>query len=154
MISVYLLLGSNLGNRPMLLQQAAKHIAEQAGSITAYSGIYETQSWGNTSAPDYLNQVLHISTTLQPLELLYKLQKIELLLKRTREEKWGSRTMDIDILFYGNEIINEPNLIVPHQHLHERRFTLEPLGEIAPQYVHPVLQKAIIELKQELTDTL
>ncbi|MFD1255872.1 2-amino-4-hydroxy-6-hydroxymethyldihydropteridine diphosphokinase [Mucilaginibacter terrae] len=154
MINVYLLLGSNLGNRHLFLKQAAAYIEAQAGSIVQYSGIYETKSWGKTDAPDYLNQVLLINTVLKPLALLNKLLEIELLLGRKRDEKWGSRTVDIDILFYDNQIINEPELTVPHPQLHNRRFTLVPLVEIAPEWIHPVLQKALIKLYNELKDDL
>jgi 2-amino-4-hydroxy-6-hydroxymethyldihydropteridine diphosphokinase len=154
MVKVYLLLGSNLGDRLFLLKQAAGYIETQAGTIVQYSSIYETKSWGKTDEPDYLNQVLLINTMLQPHELLAKLLEIELLLGRKREEKWGSRTMDIDILFYDDMIINEPGLTVPHPQLHNRRFTLEPLVELAPNFIHPVLQKALKKLKDDLQDEL
>ena len=154
MINVYLLLGSNLGNRTLLLKQAAEYIAAEAGTIVQSSSVYETQSWGKTDLPDYLNQVLLIQTNLTAQNLLKSILNIELILGRKREEKWGARTVDIDILFYGTQIINEPNLIVPHPELQNRRFTLEPLAEIAPGLIHPLLQKAISELKNNLTDDL
>ena len=154
MVKVYLLLGSNLGDRLFLLKQAAGYIETQAGTIVQYSSIYETKSWGKTDEPDYLNQVLLINTMLQPYELLAKLLEIELLLGRKREEKWGSRTMDIDILFYDEMIINELGLTIPHPQLHNRRFTLEPLVELAPDFIHPVLQKALKKLKDDLQDEL
>ncbi|MVN89763.1 2-amino-4-hydroxy-6-hydroxymethyldihydropteridine diphosphokinase [Mucilaginibacter aquatilis] len=152
MVSVYLLLGSNLGNRQMFLQQAADYISAQVRSIQTKSGVYETQSWGKTDLPDYLNQVLLIQTQLSAEDLLNNILAIELLLGRERLEKWGARTIDIDILFYGDEIINKPNLVVPHPELHNRRFTLEPLAEIAPNFVHPLLQTTINELKNDLQD--
>lgn len=154
MINVYLLLGSNLGNRLLFLQQAKGLINEQAGSVVKESAVYETQSWGNTHVPDYLNQVLLVQTELLPQALLSKLLQIELLLGRERLEKWGSRTVDIDILFYGEEIINSAELIIPHPQLHHRRFTLVPLAEIAPDLVHPVLNKTVSSLKIELNDDL
>lgn len=154
MVDVYLLLGSNLGNRQLFLQEAAQHIENTVGSIITRSGIYETQSWGKTDEPDYLNQVLLIHTELLPQPLLTLLLNIEQLLGRQRLEKWGSRTVDIDILFYGTEIINQPGLTIPHPELHNRRFTLAPLAEIAPQLIHPVLHKTILSLKNELRDTL
>lgn len=154
MVKVYLLLGSNLGERLFLLKQAAGYIETQAGTIVQYSSIYETKSWGKTDEPDYLNQVLLIKTMLQPHELLAKLLEIELLLGRKREEKWGSRTMDIDILFYDDMIVNEPELTIPHPQLQNRRFTLEPLVELAPNFIHPVLQKALKKLKDDLQDEL
>lgn len=154
MINVYLLLGSNLGNRQLFLQQAAERIAAEAGEIVQLSGVYETQSWGKTDEPDYLNQVLLIKTTFSAKDLLNKLLNIELLLGRERQQKWGSRTVDIDILFYNSEIINEPELTIPHPELHKRRFTLEPLAEIAPDLIHPVLKKTVLTLKSELQDKL
>jgi 2-amino-4-hydroxy-6-hydroxymethyldihydropteridine diphosphokinase len=154
MINVYLLLGSNLGNRLSYLQLAVQYINEQIGQITKCSAIYETQSWGNTEVPDYLNQVVLLQTDLLPHELLNNLLKIELMLGRERQEKWGARTLDIDILFYDNEIINDTDLVVPHPQLHKRRFTLEPLAELAPYLVHPLLHKTISTLKIELNDDL
>jgi len=154
MINVYLLLGSNLGNRLSYLQQAADYINQQTGRVVQSSYVYETQSWGNTTVPDYLNQVLHLQTELLPHDLLAQLLQIELKLGRERTEKWGSRTVDIDILFYGEQVINDVDLVVPHPQLHNRRFTLEPLAEIAPDFVHPVLKKTISLLKIELSDNL
>lgn len=154
MVNVYLLLGSNLGNRQLFLQDAARYIEDSTGEILVRSGIYQTESWGKSDAPDYLNQVLLIQTELQPQLLLAELLNIEIMLGRQRLEKWGSRTVDIDILFYGNEVINESNLTVPHPELHNRRFTLEPLAEIAPNLLHPVLNKKVLALKNELTDNL
>jgi len=154
MINVYLLLGSNLGNRLSYLQEAARYINEQTGHIIKQSAVYETQGWGNTDVPDYLNQVLLLQTGVLPHDLLNKLLQIELILGRERLEKWGARTIDIDILFYGNEVINDPDLIVPHPQLPNRRFTLEPLAEIAPNFIHPVLHKTISSLKIELNDDL
>ncbi|MBS7563538.1 2-amino-4-hydroxy-6-hydroxymethyldihydropteridine diphosphokinase [Mucilaginibacter sp. Bleaf8] len=154
MIDVYLLLGSNLGNRQLFLQQAITHIQAQVGQVIRQSAVYETASWGKIDAPAYLNQVLLVQTNYQPRALLNELLQIELLLGRVREEKWGSRTMDIDILFYDNDIINEPGLIIPHPELHKRRFTLEPLAEIAPHLQHPLLDEAILVLKNKLSDNL
>ncbi|WP_345948199.1 2-amino-4-hydroxy-6-hydroxymethyldihydropteridine diphosphokinase [Mucilaginibacter sp. PAMB04274] len=154
MVKVYLLLGSNLGNRENYLKQAEGCIETEAGAVLQCSDIYETQSWGKTDAPDYLNQVLLIKTTLPPQELLARLLSIELILGRKREEKWGARTIDIDILFYGDEIIEEPNLVIPHPEMHNRRFTLEPLAQIAPDLIHPTLHQTITELKNNLKDKL
>jgi 2-amino-4-hydroxy-6-hydroxymethyldihydropteridine diphosphokinase len=154
MNSVFLLLGSNLGNREQYLQQAIALIDTNIAPVTKTSSIYETQSWGKTDAPDYLNQVITLQTEIQAAQLLRKILDIELMLGRKRVEKWGSRTIDIDILFYGDEIINGENLQVPHPELHKRRFTLEPLAEIAPGLVHPVLKMTILALKNELKDGL
>jgi len=154
MIDVFLLLGSNLGDRKWFLQQAINHIRGAVGPVVKTSSVYETQSWGKTDAPDYLNQVLQVQTALSAREVLTIILNIELLLGRKREEKWGSRTIDIDILFYGDALINEPELKIPHPELQKRRFTLEPLAEIAPDFVHPVIKKNILQLKNELIDKL
>jgi 2-amino-4-hydroxy-6-hydroxymethyldihydropteridine diphosphokinase len=154
MIDVFLLLGSNLGNRHLFLNQAIEHIENNIAPLLKRSSVYETQSWGKTDAPDYLNQVIALQTGLPAQTVLQKILNIENILGRHREEKWGSRTIDIDILFYGQDIINEYNLHVPHPELHKRRFTLEPLAEIAPGLIHPSLNKSILQLKAELKDNL
>lgn len=154
MYSVFILLGSNLGDRLTYLRKAALLIENEAGKIRGRSAVYRTESWGKTDLPEYLNQLLQIQTALPAQELLCILQGIENRLERKREEKWGSRTMDIDILFYGEEQINTPNLVVPHPLLQERRFVLEPLMEIAPELKHPILNKTIKQLYAELNDTL
>ena len=154
MIGVYLLLGSNLGDRISYLRQASRLIGETVATVIQASSVYETQSWGKTDEPDYLNQVLYIETDLHPGLLLEKLLGLETIIGRKREVKWGSRIIDIDILFYGDQTINEPQLVVPHPELHNRMFTLAPLNEIAPDFVHPVLQKKISDLKSELKSDL
>lgn len=154
MHSVFVLLGSNLGDRLTFLQKATLLIEKEAGKIVKSSAVYRTESWGNTDLPEYLNQVLQIRSELPAQELLSRFQGIENQLERKREEKWGSRTIDIDILFYGEEQINTPNLVVPHPLLQERRFVLEPLMKIAPGLIHPVLGKTIRQLYAELNDTL
>jgi 2-amino-4-hydroxy-6-hydroxymethyldihydropteridine diphosphokinase len=154
MNNIFLLIGSNLGDRKLFLKQAINHIEDDIAPLVKASSVYETQSWGKTDAPDYLNQVLMLQTLLPAQVVLQKILAIENLLGRKREEKWGSRIIDIDILFYGDAIINEPNLQVPHPELHKRRFTLEPLAEIAAGFVHPVLSKNILQLKNELKDNL
>jgi len=154
MFKVFLLLGGNIGDRLAYLQTAVDQLAQKVGKLIQKSSIYETQAWGKTTEPDYLNQVLLLETNLAPQDILNEILKIELELGRKREEKWGSRTMDIDILFFDNEIINEAALIIPHPELHKRRFTLEPLSEIAPELVHPLLNKSILQLKNNLEDCL
>lgn len=154
MINVFLLLGSNLGDRHLFLNQAIDRIENGIAPVLKTSSVYETQSWGKTDAPDYLNQVVALKTNLPAQEILQKILNIENILGRRREEKWGSRTIDIDILFYGQAIINEPGLHVPHPELHKRRFTLEPLAEIVPDFIHPVLNKNILQIKNELNDSL
>jgi len=154
MNDVFLLLGSNLGDRHLFLIQAIGHISHDLSPVLKISSVYETQSWGKTDAPDYLNQVLFLQTDYAPEEVLKRILAIEILLGRRREEKWGSRTIDIDILFYGQEIINMPDLKIPHPELHKRRFTLEPLSQIAPEFMHPVLKKNILQIKNDLEDDL
>lgn len=154
MIDVFLLLGSNLGNRKLFLDKAIERISAEIAPIEKASGIYETQSWGKTDEPDYLNQVLLLKTDMPAKTILHKVLEIEQELGRVREERWGSRVIDIDILFYGDAIIDEPDLKVPHPQLHNRRFTLEPLSELAANLLHPLLRKSIQQLKTELTDSL
>ena len=149
-----MLLGSNLGERGAYLAKAVNYIAKEIVPVSHQSAVYETQSWGKKDAPDYLNQVVVIQTDLLPLVLLQDLLRIEQVMGRTREEKWGARIIDIDILFYGDDVINEVGLNVPHPELHNRRFTLEPLFELAPEMVHPVLNKKIKQLRNELNDDL
>lgn len=154
MIDVFLLLGSNLGDREMFLRQAVDKISQALGPIAKASGLYETQSWGKTDLPDYINQVIVVQTDLPAQNVLETVLAIETEIGRVRHEKWGSRIIDIDILFYGDEVIEEPGLTVPHPQLHNRRFTLEPLGEIAPKLFHPVIRKNVETIKKELTDSL
>ena len=154
MVNVFLLLGSNLGSREKYLQDAIKLIGQDIAQVKRQSAIYETQSWGKTDEPDYLNQVIELETTLPAQIVLQKVLAIEAALGRERREKWGSRVIDIDILLYGHEVISRPGLIIPHPEMHNRRFTLEPLGELAPVLLHPILNKSILQLKNELKDGL
>ncbi|MDB5109689.1 MAG: 2-amino-4-hydroxy-6-hydroxymethyldihydropteridine diphosphokinase [Mucilaginibacter sp.] len=154
MHQVFFLLGSNLGDRQLFLQQAIAHIEKDIAPVIKKSAIYETQSWGKTDSPDYLNQVILLQTELSPQTILKNILDIERIIGRVREEKWGPRTIDIDLLFYNSAIINEPGLQVPHPELHNRKFTLEPLAEIAPFFIHPILKKTILQLKNELNDSL
>lgn len=154
MNNIYLLLGSNLGNSRKHLHDAIKYIESELGIISKISAIYQTRAWGNTHQPDFLNQVVMVVSSLSPLEILSKILSIEALLGRTRTNKWEARIIDIDLLFYNNQCINETNLIVPHPYLHERSFTLIPLLEIAAEFCHPVLNKTIQQLCETLPDNL
>jgi 2-amino-4-hydroxy-6-hydroxymethyldihydropteridine diphosphokinase len=154
MNNVFLLLGSNLGDRKLFLQQAIMHIAYDIAPTCRISSVYETQSWGKTDEPDYLNMVVELQTDLPAKVVLDKILAIEQVMGRKREEKWGSRIIDIDILYHNQDIISEEGLNVPHPELHKRRFTLEPLAEIAPDFIHPILKKNNLELKNELKDSL
>ena len=147
-----LLLGTNLGKREENLQKAIELLEKQVGKLTKLSAIYETEPWGVSNQPNYLNQIVEIETALSPQKLLEQTQKIEKTLGRFRREKWEARPIDIDILYFGQQIINLPKLIVPHPFLQERRFTLIPLVAIVPDFIHPVLKKNQQELLEICLD--
>ena len=151
---VYLLLGSNLGNRHQLLDAAQKHISEHVGNITQTSGLYETAAWGKTDQPAFINQVVEVDTDISPKELLHIIQDIENQMGRIRYEKWGERIIDIDILYYNDLAMEEENIKIPHPEIGNRKFTLAPLVEIAADYLHPILRKTNRELLAACTDPL
>ena len=154
MASVYILLGSNLGDRLANLQAAVTEIKTQAGVVQKLSSIYETEPWGVKEQPAYLNQVLCIGTDKPAEVLMNVLLEIEKKLGRERKGKWTERTIDIDILYYGDEILVTNNLRIPHKELHNRRFTLVPLNEIAPDFKHPVLNLSTTKLLEYCLDKL
>lgn len=143
-----------MGNRAANLAEAENYITNRAGKPVKASSLYETLAWGITDQPAFLNQVLCIETHLSATQLLETVLDIELQMGRKRLQKYGPRIIDIDILLFNHEVINLPNLAVPHPFLHQRRFTLEPLAEIAPHYKHPVLQQTIAALLSNCIDTL
>jgi len=153
MAIVYLSLGSNQGDRIGYIQQATSllNMTENIAIIRT-SAFYETEPWNMATNTWFVNAVIEIKTSLSPDKLLEECQRIERLLGRTPRETAGyaDRTIDIDILFYGKEIINENNLIIPHKFLHLRAFTLVPLLELIPDFEHPVLHKTISELHNDL----
>lgn len=140
MAITYLLLGSNQGDREYFLREARYRLA-QFGTVIAQSGLYETAAWGLENQADFLNQVLQLRTAHSPENLLQSINAIEAALGRIRTEKYGSRNIDIDILYYDDLILELPHLIIPHPRLHLRRFTLVPLTELAPEGVHPLLKQ-------------
>lgn len=154
MSEVFLLLGSNMGDSQNYLRQAKLALQQQIGTLLATSSVYQTAAWGKTNQPDFLNQVLRMETDLAPLEVLKACLAIEQQLGRIREEKWASRTIDIDILFYDSIIMDHEKLRIPHPFLHQRAFTLIPLVELAPDWVHPVFNKSLLELADALGSDL
>lgn len=154
MNEVYLLTGGNMGDRLAQLQQAAVMLESVAGRILQKSSIYETAAWGLTHQNAFLNQVLRIESPDAPEVLLQKILSIEQEMGRKRIEKMGPRVIDIDILFFGKQVIDTPDLVVPHPRMADRRFVLIPLHEIAPTLLHPVLHKTVAALLQECSDTL
>lgn len=152
MNSVYLLLGANLGNPAMQLQSALSEIKRHVGSVIQVSSLYESAAWGVQDQPPFLNQVLLVHTRLTAMELLQVCQQIENKLGRIREIKWGARVIDIDILYFNNDIIQEMRLNIPHPYISERNFTLVPLVEIAPHYTNPLLKQTNSELLRQSND--
>jgi 2-amino-4-hydroxy-6-hydroxymethyldihydropteridine diphosphokinase len=150
---IYLGIGTNLGNREENIKQALTRIEEFVGPVLKCSSIYETAPWGFQADDEFLNIVVQVETKLIPTALLDKLLMIESLLGRVREEKhYSSRLIDIDILLYEDLIVEEENLKIPHALLHERRFVLIPLCEIASDVIHPVLKKSMKELLEMCGD--
>ncbi len=154
MNTAYLLIGGNLGDRKQNLRQAVLLINEQCGTVTKSSSLYETEAWGKTDQPSFLNQALEISTLLNARQLMRKVLRIEKSMGRERTEKMGPRIIDIDILFFGDEIHDLRFLKIPHPAIQNRRFVLIPLGEINPDLQHPVLKKSVAELLEECPDNL
>lgn len=153
-MEVFLLLGSNLGDRRKYLHDAKVAIVASCGQLMVASAVYETAAWGQEDQPAFYNQVLQIETDLGPEGLLREAHNIEQSLGRTRYKKWGERTIDIDILYYGDTLVQQPNLTIPHPEIANRRFTLMPLAEIAPDWEHPGVQKTNKRLLEECPDQL
>ena len=153
---VFLLLGSNLGIREEYLSLARHYIQAEIGEIVHQSSVYETEAWGFSSESLFLNQALKITTRFSAQEILWKIKSIETQVGRVNSEKEGysSRTIDIDILLFGNEVVKNDTLIIPHAKLHERLFALIPLAEIGGNVEHPVIQKTILVLLSECEDKM
>ncbi len=155
MTLVYLSLGSNKGDRVGYIQQATSILDGMDDiSLVRTSAFYESEPWGTNTKNWFVNAMIEISTTQTPQQLLQTVQSVEKRLGRNREIEghYGDRTLDIDIIFYGNEIINDENLVIPHKLFHQRAFTIVPMLELAPDFVHPTLKKTVMQLHDELED--
>ncbi len=150
----YLLTGSNLGNREAQMERASAMVSEHCGDILQASAIFETAAWGKLDQPSFLNQALCIRTPLDARALLNGILDIEAAMGRVRGEKYGARIIDIDILFFDKQLIDEPGLHVPHPFLQDRKFALACMHDIAPELVHPVFFKTIQQLLIECNDPL
>ena len=143
-----------MGNSADQLRIAADQLQYRAGKILRSSSIYQTSAWGNENQPDFLNQVLEVQTLLSAKDLMQVILEIEKEMGRIRTEKNAPRIIDIDILFYGRDIIHQPDLVVPHPVLHIRMFVLVPLNQLIPGFIHPVLLKTVRRLLKECPDNL
>lgn len=148
----YLLIGSNLGDKATYLKNASSYIQQQCGQIVKQSSFYETEPWGFTEQPSFLNQALCINTELAPTQLMQTLLEIESQMGRTRTIKMGPRIIDLDILQIDQQVMDTPLLQVPHPAMHLRRFALIPMEEIAPTLIHPLFNKTMTQLLAECTD--
>lgn len=155
MNEAYLCLGGNLGNCAEIFTKTRELLVFYNIITISKSYIYKSEAWGMKNAPDFYNQVLHVKTVLEPEVLLQELLAIEKQLGRERsiEAGYESRKIDIDILFFNTEIIEKEHLHIPHPKMHERRFVLQPLNEIAPSFLHPALKKTVSQLLKECRDT-
>ncbi len=154
MKAAYLLIGGNIGDRLSVMASAIEKMKQKGIELIRQSAIYETAAWGITDQPSFLNQVLEIATSLNPEELIRELLFIEKELGRIRAEKNGARTIDIDILYFGNKIIAKPGLSIPHDRISIRRFVLVPLAELIPAFIDPKTGKSIVEMLNDCPDTL
>lgn len=154
MKKVYLHTGTNQGDRLRNLERACTMLGEQAGTVLQSSKIFETAAWGIRDQPDFLNQAIEMEVPLDPIDLLHTILDIEQVMGRVRVQKWGQRLIDIDMLYYGDQIWESGQLTLPHPHLHERNFVLTPLLDIAPDLVHPRLKKTTREMLANCNDAL
>ena len=142
---VYISLGTNLGNRTANLKRAIASLPPQM-TVKAKSNVYETPPWGYTEQDEFLNQAVQVTTYLEPEKLIKHIKRLEVAMGRKASFRYGPRLIDIDILFYDDEILDTPSLTIPHPNLHERGFVLLPMMDIAPDHVHPVMKKSIREI--------
>lgn len=155
-MKVVIILGSNLGDRGKIIEEATKRLAQKTGKLVVVSSFYETEPWGFESQDLFLNQVAVIETRLSPEQMLQCCLETETELGRTRSGsvRYASRPIDIDILFYDSLVIDVPGLTIPHPRLQERNFVLAPLNELMPDFIHPVLHQKISGLFKTSPDTL
>ncbi len=154
MNTLYILVGGNMGNRPGNLKKALSWLTKEIGRVIQSSLIYETEAWGKSDQPDFYNQVHILDTKLSASEAMKSILEIEKKMGRVRTVKNAERIIDIDILFFNEEIINDSGLIVPHSEIANRRFVLVPLAELSPGFVHPVLHKSMLDLLSTCKDML
>jgi 2-amino-4-hydroxy-6-hydroxymethyldihydropteridine diphosphokinase len=147
---VHIGIGSNLGDRRNNCLKAVALLEAEDVKVLKRSSLYETEPWGVKEQPRFINMAVEAETDMTPRELLFLLKKIEGRMGRTGTAKWGPRTIDLDILFYGDVITKEPDLEIPHPLMHSRDFVLDPLREIAPRKVHPLLHYTVAELRASL----
>jgi 2-amino-4-hydroxy-6-hydroxymethyldihydropteridine diphosphokinase len=154
MNKAYLLIGGNMGDRLANLEMAKLAIYQEIGPILLSSSMYETAAWGKEDQPAFLNQALLIETNLIAHDLMLALLAIEKNMGRIRQEHLGPRTIDLDIIFFNDQIIDSANLTIPHPQMQKRNFVLTPLKEIAPNFIHPILKKSITQLLTDCEDPL
>jgi 2-amino-4-hydroxy-6-hydroxymethyldihydropteridine diphosphokinase len=145
-------LGSNLGNRYAYLLRAIQKIEKYFNSKPVIAHFYETPPWGNENQSRYINTAIYLHTDIPIDQCLKKVQAIEKEMGRLKTEKWGPRMIDIDILFYEDDVVEIDELVVPHQYLHQRAFVLKPLQDILPNFIHPLKNKTIIQLIEDIDD--
>jgi 2-amino-4-hydroxy-6-hydroxymethyldihydropteridine diphosphokinase len=150
--NAYLHLGSNEGNRIEMLEKAIVLIEKKIGKVKMKSSLYETEAWGLKDQPDFINQAIQISTPESAHATLNFCKEIETQLGGVKKEKWGPRSIDIDLLFFNDEVIDKEHIKIPHPQIENRNFVLIPLMEIAGDFVHPILKKSIEEIFDECED--
>ena len=154
MNTIYLLLGSNMGNSEQMLSDATNMIEKNIGKLTKSSAIYRTAAWGKEDQRDFLNQIIIVSSSLSSSTVLKKMFVIEKEMGRVRTIRNAARVIDIDMLFFNDDIIQTETLTVPHPQIQNRRFVLVPLAEISPDFQHPLLKKSSLELLSICSDKL